>query len=115
MERPLSRARKRLLPPFLLARSTEHAARTSSSDRPSSLYDDHSDIRGLGSLDAFYRLDQNDDNRLSRAELGSTRATNSFTALDTDGDNRITLSEWPWSHRSFDEQDANGDRVITAR
>ena len=36
-----------------------------------------------------------------------------FVALDSNGDNRITLGEWQWSHRSFDEMDRNGDGVIT--
>jgi EF hand domain-containing protein len=38
------------------------------------------------------------------------RAT--FATLDVNGDNRITLGEWQWSHRSFDEMDTNGDGVI---
>jgi hypothetical protein len=33
--------------------------------------------------------------------------------MDSDGDGRITLGEWPYSHRSFDQQDENGDGVIT--
>jgi Ca2+-binding EF-hand superfamily protein len=66
-----------------------------------------------GSLDTFYRLDENDDGRLTRAELGSTRS-NSFASIDANRDDRISLGEWPWSHRSFDQQDTNGDGVITA-
>jgi Ca2+-binding EF-hand superfamily protein len=65
-----------------------------------------------GSLDTFYQLDRNDDNRLTRAELNAGRRM-TFQALDANGDNRITLGEWQWSHRSFDEMDRNGDGVIT--
>jgi hypothetical protein len=36
-----------------------------------------------------------------------------FESLDNNGDNRINLGEWQWSHRSFDEMDRNGDGVIT--
>lgn len=64
-----------------------------------------------GSLDTFYDLDQNGDNRIARAELNRGRRA-TFTALDANGDNRITLGEWQWSHRSFDEMDANRDGVI---
>jgi hypothetical protein len=65
-----------------------------------------------GSLDTFYQLDRNNDDRITRAELNvGRRAT--FVALDANGDNRITLGEWQWSHRSFDEMDRNGDGVIT--
>ena len=67
-----------------------------------------------GSLDEFYRLDRNNDGRLTRAEFGSVRgSSSSFNALDINGDGRITLGEWPYSHRSFDDQDINGDGVIT--
>ena len=67
-----------------------------------------------GSLDEFYRLDRNNDGRLTRAEFGSVRnSSSSFDALDINGDGRITLGEWPYSHRSFDDQDVNGDGVIT--
>jgi Ca2+-binding EF-hand superfamily protein len=66
-----------------------------------------------GSLDEFYRLDRNNDGRITRAEFGSVRSSSSFDALDINGDGRITLGEWPYSHRSFDDQDLNGDGVIT--
>ena len=36
-----------------------------------------------------------------------------FNAIDTNHDGRISLGEWPYSHRSFDQQDVNGDGVIT--
>ena len=66
-----------------------------------------------GSLDAFYRLDRNNDGRLTRAEMGSAPNPSSFAAMDTNGDRRISLGEWPYSHRSFDQQDADGDGLIT--
>jgi Ca2+-binding EF-hand superfamily protein len=65
-----------------------------------------------GGLEAFDRLDRNNDGRLSRAELGNT-GNSSFTSLDLNRDRRIALAEWPWSHRRFDEEDVNGDGVIT--
>jgi Ca2+-binding EF-hand superfamily protein len=65
-----------------------------------------------GSLDTFYDLDTNNDNRITRAELNRGRRAN-FAALDANGDGHISLSEWGWSHRSFDEMDSNGDGVIT--
>ena len=34
-------------------------------------------------------------------------------SMDTNGDGRISLGEWPYSHRSFDQQDADGDGLIT--
>src|ERR1051325_6941491 len=66
-----------------------------------------------GSLDAFYRLDRNNDGRLSRAEMGVAVSGSSFATMDTNNDGRITLGEWPYSHRTFDQQDANGDGVIS--
>ena len=65
-----------------------------------------------GSLDMFYDLDQNGDNRIARPELNRGRRA-TFAALDANGDNRITLGEWQWSHRSFDDMDNNHDGVIT--
>lgn len=65
-----------------------------------------------GSLDTFYNLDRNNDNRISRAELNNGRRA-TFNALDANGDGRITLGEWAWSHRSFDGMDTNQDGVIT--
>ena len=64
-----------------------------------------------GSLDTFYALDRNGDNRITRAELNQGRRA-TFAALDVNGDNRITLGEWGWSHRSFDDMDTNRDGVI---
>ena len=65
-----------------------------------------------GSLNTFYDLDTNNDNRLTRAELNRGRRAN-FASLDANGDGRISLGEWGWSHRSFDEMDSNRDGVIT--
>lgn len=65
-----------------------------------------------GSLDTFYRLDRNNDGKLTRNEMSSIR-TSPFAAMDTNRDGRITLDEWPASHRSFDQQDADGDGAIT--
>jgi Ca2+-binding EF-hand superfamily protein len=66
-----------------------------------------------GSLDAFYRLDRNNDSKLTRAELGAVQTSSPFAMMDTNSDSRISLGEWPYSHRTFDQQDANGDGVIT--
>jgi hypothetical protein len=50
---------------------------------------------------------------LTRAEFdGAVRGAN-FASIDMNGDGRIRLNEWPWSHSSFDRQDSNGDGVIT--
>jgi Ca2+-binding EF-hand superfamily protein len=65
-----------------------------------------------GSLDTFYQLDRNGDNRISRDELNASRRP-TFQSLDVNGDGRISLGEWQWSHRSFDQMDTNGDGVIT--
>jgi Ca2+-binding EF-hand superfamily protein len=65
-----------------------------------------------GSLNTFYDLDTNNDNRITRAELNRGRRAN-FAALDANGDGRITLGEWSWSHRSFDDMDRNNDGAIT--
>jgi Ca2+-binding EF-hand superfamily protein len=65
-----------------------------------------------GSLDTFYDLDSNNDNRITRAELNRGRRAN-FASLDANGDGRISLGEWSWSHRSFDDMDTNKDGVIT--
>jgi len=44
--------------------------------------------------------------------LNNGRRSN-FGAVDANGDGRITLGEWQWSHRSFDDMDTNHDGVIT--
>ena len=68
-----------------------------------------------GSLDTFYRLDRNDDGRISRAEMGSGSNPTPFASMDANRDGHISLGEWPYSHRSFDQQDADGDGLITPR
>lgn len=65
-----------------------------------------------GSLDTFYDLDTNNDNRITQVELNRGRRAN-FASLDANGDGRISLGEWAWSHRSFDDMDSNKDGVIT--
>jgi Ca2+-binding EF-hand superfamily protein len=42
------------------------------------------------------------------------QSSSSFRQLDTNHDGRISLGEWPYSHRSFDQQDEDGDGVIAA-
>lgn len=64
-----------------------------------------------GSLETFYDLDRNRDNRITRQELNGSRRSN-FASLDANGDGRISLSEWQWSHRSFDDMDTDKDGVI---
>lgn len=68
----------------------------------------------------FADLDRNHDGviarrewRGTRAEMGSASNPTPFATMDTNGDGRITLGEWPYSHRSFDQQDDNGDGLIT--
>jgi Ca2+-binding EF-hand superfamily protein len=65
----------------------------------------------------FRRLDRNGDNRLTRAELGSTDAastrTNAFNNLDLNRNGTIAFNEWYWSRSSFDARDANGDGVLS--
>ena len=66
-----------------------------------------------GTLDAFDRLDNNRDGRLSAAELGSVRPPTPFATVDSNRDGRVVMGEWPWSRRSFIRQDTNSDGVIT--
>jgi hypothetical protein len=37
--------------------------------------------------------------------MGSGRNPSPFAMMDTNGDRRISLGEWPYSHRSFDQQE----------
>jgi Ca2+-binding EF-hand superfamily protein len=70
------------------------------------------------SADAFRWLDRNHDGVLSRAEVvgddaQDTRNADQFASVDMNRDNRITVDEWQWSRRSFDQYDRNRDGVIT--
>ena len=68
-----------------------------------------------GLLYARRRRTQLHNQALTRAELndGNTDPASNLNSLDINRGGRITLNEWPWSHRSFDQQDLNGDGVIT--
>ena len=68
-----------------------------------------------GTLAAFDRFDTNRDGRLSPAELGSVRPPTAFATIDSNRDGRIVISEWPWSRRTFIQQDADSDGAITRR
>ena len=64
----------------------------------------------------FRRLDRNGDGQLTRAELGSTDASDdnrSFSSLDANGNGTISFNEWYWSRSSFDARDTNGDGVLS--
>ena len=50
---------------------------------------------------------------LSSAELGSVRPPSPFRTVDTNNDGRITMGEWPWSRRTFIQQDADSNGWIT--
>jgi Ca2+-binding EF-hand superfamily protein len=85
---------------------------------------DYLDVNGNGSIernewdggrDAFDRLDTKRDGTLTRAEVNtgaSTARASTLNSLDINRDGRLTLNEWPWSHRSFDQQDVNGDGAV---
>ena len=63
----------------------------------------------------FNRLDVNRNNLLEPDELAGTAGRGSevtFTSLDRNRDNRITIEEWNWNRRSFNQQDTDGDGVI---
>jgi hypothetical protein len=45
--------------------------------------------------------------------MGSGANPTPFASMDINSDGRVALGEWPYSHRSFDVQDANGDGVIS--
>jgi len=79
------------------------------------------------SADEFDRLDTNGNNILSRAEaVGSASTTGAsnivnpalareFDELDYTQDGRLSIQEWNWNRRTFDQQDANGDGVVSLR
>jgi hypothetical protein len=75
-------------------------------------------------VDEFDRLDSNNNNLLSRVEaVGSANATGAsttalareFDELDYTQDGRLSIQEWNWNRRTFDQQDTNGDGIITLR
>ena len=68
------------------------------------------------SADAFTWLDRNRDGVLSRVEVVGAEeadAFDAFTSLDLNRDRRISIDEWSWSRRSFDQRDVNGDGLLT--
>ena len=76
-----------------------------------------------GNADQFDRLDANGNNILSRAEavaeagaVGTSGAlSREFNELDINADGRLTIQEWNWNRRTFDQQDANRDGFVTQR
>jgi Ca2+-binding EF-hand superfamily protein len=70
-----------------------------------------------GSHEAFDSLDRNNDDTLTRAEVGGNAGgqRDRFATLDVNRSGTISLDEWRWSRRSFDEQDVNRDGVLTRR
>jgi Ca2+-binding EF-hand superfamily protein len=70
-----------------------------------------------GTVDAFEWLDENNDNVLSRAELGgedgTTDRVDAFASLDANRNGTLSIQEWRWSRRSFNRSDGNADGVIS--
>jgi hypothetical protein len=74
-----------------------------------------------GSAAAFDRLDVNNDNILSRAEMANadvaaapaTAAQVRFDRMDVNTNGRIELREWDGSATAFDRLDVNNDNVLT--
>lgn len=63
----------------------------------------------------FFRYDRDRDQRITRAEMLSTR-TDAFRKLDKDGNNLLTFEEWAvTTAERFDQADADRDRELTAR
>ena len=56
---------------------------------------------------------RNGDGRLSCVEVGAVRTPTTFASIDTSRDGRITMSEWPWSRRTFIQQDENSDGSLS--
>jgi hypothetical protein len=77
-----------------------------------------------GSERGFRDNDWDNDGVLSGAEVGDTDTRRGaidrtpaqmMASFDTNGDNRISLSEWRGSRRSFAVRDANGDGLLSRR
>jgi hypothetical protein len=70
-----------------------------------------------GTRDAFAWLDRNNDNVLSRAEVGGEGSGrfDSFTSIDTNRDGTIRPDEWRWSRRLFNQYDTDSDGFLTRR
>jgi Arc/MetJ family transcription regulator len=73
-----------------------------------------------GTSSEFDELDRNGNNILSRAETtgaasgtGNTALRREFAELDSSGDGRVSIQEWNWNRRTFDQQDVNSDGFIT--
>jgi hypothetical protein len=66
-----------------------------------------------GSLATFDRFDRNRDGWLTRPELDTARPSSPFRNIDTNGDGRITMTEWPWSRRTFIQQDRDSNGSIS--
>jgi Ca2+-binding EF-hand superfamily protein len=66
---------------------------------------------------AFNWLDRDRNGVISRFEMaGSAQAAvaaDSFAGLDVNRDQRISIDEWHWSRRSFDQRDTNQDAALT--
>ncbi len=67
------------------------------------------------SAQAFNWLDRDNNNVISRQEMGiaSSTANDSFANLDVNRDQRLSVDEWVWSRRSFDQRDTNRDGFLT--
>ena len=79
-----------------------------------------------GTVAAFNRLDVNNDNILSRAEMinaaeGTTatgtsaqvRAERAFNSMDVNTNGRIELREWNGTAAEFDRLDVNNDNIVS--
>ena len=80
-----------------------------------------------GSAAAFDRLDVNNDNVLSRAEMinvgvdeiaatgtsGQALRVQRFNSVDVNSNGRIELREWTGSAAAFDRLDVNNDNVLS--
>jgi Ca2+-binding EF-hand superfamily protein len=75
-----------------------------------------------GTAAEFDRLDVNNDNIISRAEMinppatgtsAQVRAERAFNAMDVNGNGRIELREWTGTAAAFDRLDVNNDNVLS--